>query len=128
MPSAGPTPTRARQYGMDLDGRLTLQKRRRFTSSGTRDIEQLRAKYTVMENMWLLAQLQQPGRAMYRDLTASTFTNFLKVLLNKRNFSMSTASILGTKQTRLKLWEEHLKDPVTALDKALKCVENQNQG
>ena len=26
---------------------------------------------------------------------------------------------------RLELWEEHLKDPIAALDKALKCVESQ---
>ena len=32
-------------------------------------------------------------------------------------------NILGRKRTRLKLWEEHLKDPIIALDKALKCVE-----
>ena len=28
-------------------------------------------------------------------------------------------------KTRLELWEEHLKDPIVALDKALKCVESQ---
>ena len=33
--------------------------------------------------------------------------------------------IKGTNETRLALWEEHLKDPIVALDKALKCVENQ---
>ena len=32
--------------------------------------------------------------------------------------------ILGRKQTRLELWEEHLKDPIIALEKALKCSEN----
>ena len=32
--------------------------------------------------------------------------------------------ILGRNKTRLELWEEHLKDPIVALDKALKCVEN----
>ena len=26
-------------------------------------------------------------------------------------------------KTRLELWEEHLKDPIMALDKALKCLE-----
>ena len=29
---------------------------------------------------------------------------------------------------RLELWEEYLKDPIRALDKALKCVETQYQG
>ena len=33
-------------------------------------------------------------------------------------------NILGRNKTRLALWEEHLKDPIVALDKALKCVEN----
>ena len=28
-------------------------------------------------------------------------------------------------KTRLELWEQNLKDPIAALDKALKCVESQ---
>ena len=36
--------------------------------------------------------------------------------------------ILGRKKTRLELWEEHLKDPVIALDNALTCIENLCQG
>ena len=28
-------------------------------------------------------------------------------------------------KTRLELWEEDLKDPIVALDKALKCFESQ---
>ena len=32
-------------------------------------------------------------------------------------------NILGINITRLELWEEHLKDPIVALDKVLKCVE-----
>ena len=34
-------------------------------------------------------------------------------------------NILGRNKTQLKLWEEHLKSPIVALDKALKCVEDQ---
>ena len=77
----------ARQYGMHLDGKLTLQTRRRFTSTEPADVEQLRSKYTVLENMWLLGQLRQPGRAMFKDLARGTFESFLKILLNKRNFN-----------------------------------------
>ena len=33
-------------------------------------------------------------------------------------------NILGRHKTRLELWEEHLKDLIVALDKALKCVES----
>ena len=36
-------------------------------------------------------------------------------------------NILGRSKTRLALWEEHLKDPIGALEKALKRVENQRQ-
>ena len=36
----------ARQHGMHLDGKLTLQTRRKFTSSEPANQEQLRAKYT----------------------------------------------------------------------------------
>ena len=32
--------------------------------------------------------------------------------------------ILGRNAKRLELWEEHLKHPIVALDKALKCVED----
>ena len=31
---------------------------------------------------------------------------------------------LGRNQTRLEPWEEHLKDPIVALDSASKCVES----
>ena len=34
-------------------------------------------------------------------------------------------NILRRNETRLELWEEHLKDPIVALEKALKCVESQ---
>ena len=34
-------------------------------------------------------------------------------------------NIWGRNTTGLELWEEHLKDPIVALDKALKCVEDQ---
>ena len=36
-------------------------------------------------------------------------------------------NILGRNKTRLTLWEEHIKDPIVALDKAVKCVENSCQ-
>ena len=33
-------------------------------------------------------------------------------------------NIVGRNKTRLEMWEEHLKDPIGALDKALKCMES----
>ena len=40
-------------------------------------------------------------------------------------YSTREDNIKGRNETRLALWEEHLKDPIGGLDKALKCVENQ---
>ena len=37
--------------------------------------------------------------------------------------STRTDNIRGRNETRSALWEEHLKDPIVALDNALKCVE-----
>ena len=37
-------------------------------------------------------------------------------------------NLLVRNETRLELWEERLKDPTVALDKALKCVKNSCQG
>ena len=34
-------------------------------------------------------------------------------------------NIKGRNETRLALWEEHREDPIVALDKVLKCLENQ---
>ena len=44
------------------------------------------------------------------------------------NDSACKKNILERNQTRLELWEEHFRDPIIALDKALKCLENQYQG
>ena len=77
----------ARQYGMHLDGKLTLQTRRKFTSVEPTNQEQLRAKYTVLQNMWLSAQIRQPGRSIFKDLTRSTFDDHLRILINRKNFN-----------------------------------------
>ena len=37
-------------------------------------------------------------------------------------------NILRRNEARLALWEEHLKDPIVALNKALKCVKDQYWG
>ena len=80
-------PVPARQYGILLDSRLTLQTRRKYTSSHPKDVEQLRAKYDVMSNLWLLAQMRQPGRVLHTDLTPLTFPK-LTELLSKKNFNL----------------------------------------
>ena len=55
----------SRQMGLHLDATLTIQTRRRYVSSAPTTTEDLRDKYTIMTNMWLLAQMRQPGRHLY---------------------------------------------------------------
>ena len=40
----------------------------------------------MMTCVWLLAQMRQPCRPLYSDLTGSTFTRFLTELLSAKNF------------------------------------------
>ena len=39
-------------------------------------------------NLWLLAQLRQPGRQLYADLSKDTFNDFFEELLSTNNFLM----------------------------------------
>ena len=40
-----------------------------------------------MTNLWLLAQMRQPGRSIYADLDRNTFIDFHEVFLDKDNFN-----------------------------------------
>ena len=80
-----PDPTR--QYNLQLDSKLTITTKRRHLSSEPTDEKGLRLKYSIMTNLWLLAQMRQPGRSIYADLDRNTFIDFLEVLLDKDNFN-----------------------------------------
>ena len=44
-------------------------------------------KYSVLGNLWLLAQMRQPGHSFYKDFDRSTFSRFPgHVLLDRDNF------------------------------------------
>ena len=62
--------------------------RRRYTSSLPQNLEELRQKYDVLSNCWLLGQQRQPGRALYSDVDSSTFPRILKEFLSKKNFAL----------------------------------------
>ena len=81
-------PDPPRQYGLHLNASLTIQTRRRYTSTEPKDIEELRAKYDLLSNCWLLGQQRQPGRSIYADLSPTTFPRILKELLGKKNFAL----------------------------------------
>ena len=75
-----------RHMSLHLDGQLSIQTKRRFTSSAPTTPEQLRVKYKVLANCWLMGQMRQPGRHLFSDLDRNTFADFLDVLLSEKNF------------------------------------------
>ena len=81
-------PDPPRQYGMHLNATLTIQTRRRYSSTLPKNLEELRQKYDVLSNCWLLGQQRQPGRALYSDVDSSTFPRILKELLGKKHFAL----------------------------------------
>ena len=56
-------------------------------SSEPSDEKGLRLKYAFMTNLWLLAQMRQPGRSIFQDLDRCTFSDFLDTHLDKDNFN-----------------------------------------
>ena len=80
-----PDPTR--QYNLQLDSKLTITTKRRHLSSEPTDEKGLRLKYSIMTNLWLLAQVRQPGRSIYADFDRNTFIDFLETLLDNDNFN-----------------------------------------
>ena len=83
-----PDPTR--QYNLQLDSKLTITTKRRHLSSEPTDEKGLRLKYSILTNLWLLAQMRQPGRSIYADFDRNTFIDFLETLLDKDNFNFFT--------------------------------------
>ena len=81
-------PDPPRQYGMHLNATLTIQTRRRKSSTLPKNLEELRQKYDVLSNCWRLGQQRQPGRALYSDVDSNTFPRILKELLGKKNFAL----------------------------------------
>ena len=47
----------------------------RYVSSVPTPIEEIRCRYAVLSNLWLLDQMRQPGRSMHSDLDDSTERN-----------------------------------------------------
>ena len=81
-------PENVRQNGLSLDSKLTITTKKRIVSSEPVNEKELRDKYAIMTNMWLLGQMKQPGRNIYRDFDRSTFLDFLEKLLDKQNFNL----------------------------------------
>ena len=81
-------PEPSRQMGLHLDSTLTIQTKRRYMSAMPSSTEELRLKYRIMSNCWLLAQMRQPARHLFSDLTVLTFPTFCDELLSEKNFML----------------------------------------
>ena len=83
-------------------------------------------KYVVMTNLWLLAQMWQPGRTIYQDLDRCTFTDFLDTLLDKDNFNFYK-EIDGRPVVSL-CWSYCLSDELELRKEAIKLCKEQSFG
>ena len=99
-------PDGGRQVGIHLDSTLTIQTRRRFVSTPPANMEELRTKYKVMTNLWLFAQMREPGRRLYGDLDKDTFSDFVDELIIEKNFLLERR-INGVKMV-IPQWEHCL--------------------
>ena len=81
-------PEPSRQLGLHLDATLTTQTRRRYMSTMPTTTEELRDKYAIMSNMWLLAQLRQLVTPSFRTSLLRPGTNYLRNCLSTRNFRL----------------------------------------
>ena len=55
-------------------------------STPPNNTEELRIKYKIMTNVWLLAQTREPGRRLYADLDKDTFMDFADELISDKNY------------------------------------------
>ena len=72
------------QVEMHLDSTLTLQTKKRYISRMPTDAESVRTKYRVLTDLRLLAQLRQPGRQLYADLTERHIQRFSRGIIVDR--------------------------------------------
>ena len=77
----------ARSIGIHLDSSLSIQTQRRFMSSVPTTIEDLRTKYKVMADMFLLAQMRQPSRHFFQRFGGEHVFRFSRRATQRSEFS-----------------------------------------
>ena len=75
----------SRQYGIQVDSRLTVTAECLHFSHMPKDIEELKRKFQMMSNLRLFSQMRELGRPKFSDLE-NTFRQFVEKLTDKRNF------------------------------------------
>ena len=77
-----------------------------FVSTPPANMEELRTKYKVMTDLWLLVQMREPGRRLYADLDKDTFSDCVDELISEKNFLLERR-INGVKMV-IPQWEHCL--------------------
>ena len=117
-------PEPSRHLGINLDASLMIQTRRRYLSAMPQNTEQLRTKYRIMSNMWLLAQMRQPGRRVYEEFNDRTWSDLLDELLSEDMFQLEQ-EVAGEKMITPR-WERCLEYEYQLRKEAIKRATEDN--
>ena len=117
-------PEPSRHLGINLDASLMIQTRRRYLSAMPQNTEQLRTKYRIMSNMWLLAQMRQPGRRLYEEFNDRTWSDLLDELLSEDMFQLEQ-EVAGEKMITPR-WEHCLEYEYQLRKEAIKRATEDN--
>ena len=117
-------PEPSRHLGINLNTSLMIQTRRRYLSAMPQNTEQLRTKYRIMSNMWLLAQVRQPGRRLYEEFNDRTWSDLLDELLSEDMFQLEQ-EVAGEKMITPR-WEHCLEYEYQLRKEAIKRATEDN--
>ena len=117
-------PEASRHLGINLDASLMIQTRRRYLSAMPQNTEQLRIKYRIMSNMWLLAKMRQPGRRLYEEFNDRTWSDLLDELLSEDMFQLEQ-EVVGEKMITPR-WEHCLEYEYQLRKEAIKRATEDN--
>ena len=115
------TKPESKSFAIHLDSSLTVQSKKRYIAKIPSCIEELRSKYTIMSNMWLLSKLRSPGRPLFSDLDEHTWSKFLETLLSEDNF-LCERRIHGGKKVLAPDWNSCLEYEFQLRKQACKII------
>ena len=115
------TKPESKSFAIHLDSSLTVQSKKRYIAKVPSSIEELRLKYAIMSNMWLLSKLRSPGRPLFSDLDEHTWPKFLEILLSDDNF-LCERRIHGGKKVLAPDWNSCLEYEFQLRKKACKII------
>ena len=111
----------SKSFAIHLDSSLTVQSKKRYIAKVPSGIEELRSKYSIMSNMWLLSKMRSTGRPLFADLNEHTWPKFLDTLLSDENF-LCERRIQGGKKVLAPDWNSCLEYEFQLRKQACKVI------